>query len=89
MRRNSMHTPLKLMACGLLIGTLLTACGGGEGDAVPPPAATVVPDEASASPEAFTAWAKTQQPSETAEPLGMGSLVSAPASDTIEPSSLD
>ena len=87
-----MHTTLKLMACALVMGALLTACGGGGGGGDPtPPAAdpTVVPDEASASPEAFTAWARSLQPSETAEPLSMGNLVTPPSSETIDSASLN
>ena len=92
-----MHNTLKLMASGLLAAVLLTACGGGGGggegggDPTPPPVVVldVVPDEARLSAEAFTAWARSLQPSETAEPLGMGGLEAAPASDTLEPSSLD
>ncbi|HET7793751.1 MAG TPA: hypothetical protein VFL64_10245 [Rhizobacter sp.] len=84
------NTSLKLLASALLTSALLTACGGGGGgDAVPPPVAPdVVPAEASASPEAFTAWAKSQPPSETSEPLGMGGLVTAPTSDTTDAASL-
>ncbi|MGY4827426.1 hypothetical protein ACVNIS_02465 [Sphaerotilaceae bacterium SBD11-9] len=88
-----MHFPFKPAASALplLTGLLLTACGGGGGtDVVPPsPASDVVPAEASASPDAFTAWARSLQPSETSEPLGMGGLVTAPTSDTTDAASLD
>ena len=84
-----MRTPtLKLVACGLLMGTLLVACGGGD-DATPAPTeVTAVPDEAIGSPEAFTEWAKSINASESSEPLGMGNLDTAPSSETAEPVSL-
>ena len=96
-----MHTRLQLKAaCAVLFASLLlTACGGGGGGydggedpappAVPPVSPEVVPGEATASPEAFTAWARSLQPSDTTDPLGMGGLVTAPTSETLEAASLN
>ena len=83
-----MHTAFKLMATSLLTALLLTACGGGGGNgdtAVTPD----VPDEALASSEGYTEWAKSLRPSDSADPLNMDRLVTAPSSETAEPASLD
>jgi hypothetical protein len=82
-----MQTHFKLLASGLLAAVLLTACGGGGDDVVPP--APDVPDEALASSEGYTEWAKGLQPSDSNEPLNMDRLVMAPSSETAEPASLD
>jgi len=84
-----MHTRFKLMACGLLTSAVLAACGGGGGSDSPAPAVPDVPDEALASPEGFTTWAKSLQPSDGGEPLSMERLLMAPSSETTEPVSLD
>lgn len=83
-----MHTLIKLITSGLLTALLLTACGGGGGSAEAPPAPDV-PDEARASPEGYTHWAKSLQPSDSGEPLNMDRLDTAPGSETAEPASLD
>jgi hypothetical protein len=82
-----MRTHLKLMAGSLLTALLLTACGGGgKGEA---PVAPDVPDEALASSEGYTEWAKSLRPSDSADPLNMDRLETAPSSETAEPASLD
>ncbi|MEO8152880.1 MAG: hypothetical protein ABI605_07415 [Rhizobacter sp.] len=83
-----MHTRIKLVACGLLASVLLAACGGSSDG----PVAVVtpdVPDEALASSEGYTEWAKSLKPSDSAEPLSMERLATAPSSETAEPVSLD
>ena len=83
-----MHTTFKLMASSLMTALLLTACGGGGGNG--DTAATPdVPDEALASSESYTEWAKSLRPSDSADPLNMDRLVTAPSSETAEPASLD
>jgi len=80
-----MHTNFKLTAGCLLTALLLTACGGnGETAAAPD-----VPDEALASSEGYTEWAKSLRPSDSADPLNMDRLEAAPSSETAEPVSLD
>jgi len=83
-----MRTKLQLMAGSLLTALLLTACGGGGGNGEPV-AAPDVPDEALASSESYTEWAKSLRPSDSADPLNMDRLVTAPSSETAEPASLD
>ncbi len=80
-----MHTTFKLMASSLMTALLLTACGGNGDTAATPD----VPDEALASSESYTEWAKSLRPSDSADPLNMDRLVTAPSSETAEPASLD
>jgi hypothetical protein len=80
-----MHTPTLLAGAGLAL--LLSACGGSSGPdpVVPPPvAAYEVPASAFASAEAFTRYAASLPPSDTTEPLALGTAA-APTSDTDEP----
>lgn len=83
-----MRTKLQLMVGSLLTALLLTACGGGGGTGETA-AAPDVPDEALASSEGYTEWAKSLRPSDSADPLNMDRLVTAPSSETAEPASLD
>lgn len=66
---------------------LLAACGDNPADAPepPPPAVTEVPASALASPTAYSQYAASLQPSETATPLGMSLVTTAPTSETEAP----
>lgn len=70
---------------------LLAACGGGGGGGfeAPPaaPAGNVVPPNATASAANFVNFVDTLRPSETADPLDIGS-VAPPTSDTDDPLSI-
>lgn len=82
-------TPLCLALAVLATAALLAACGGGGSGDTPadPPAASNGPDvpaSASASDDAFVAWANAQPTSETAEPLRLDGVM-PPASETDEP----
>ena len=83
-----MRTSFQLMAASLVTALMLSACGGGSGNS--DTAATPdVPDEALVSSEGYTEWAKSLRPSDSADPLNMDRLVTAPSSETAEPVSLD
>ena len=76
-----------LAGLGLALALLLSACGGSsspEVEAPPPVAANEVPATAFASTEAYTRFAASLSPSDTTEPLGLGTAA-APTSDTEEP----
>ena len=75
------------LAAALVVGTALSACGGGDsydGPAAPPAAITEVPVSASASTRAYSEFAASLARSETAEGLGLN-LVVAPRSETDAP----
>ncbi len=83
-------TFMKRLAVALVVGTALSACGGGDSSdapAVPPAAITEVPASASASSRAYTEFAASLARSESAEGLGLN-LVVAPHSETDLPISL-
>ena len=83
-----MNTPSLLAGIGLAL--LLSACGGSssgpgpEPDMPPPVAANEVPASAFASAGAFTRFVASLLPSDTTEPLGLGTSA-APTSETDEP----
>ena len=80
-----MKTPSLLAGVGLAL--LLSACGGSsspEPEAPPPVAANEVPASAFVSAEAFTRYAASLAPSDSTEPLGLGTAA-APTSETEEP----
>ena len=72
------------IVAGLLLS--LAACGGGSNspEPVPPAAANEVPASATASVAAYSAYAGSMLPDESAAPLGMAK-VTAPTSETDEP----
>jgi hypothetical protein len=78
----------RLLLSMLVLSGGLSACFGGSDDApvtpMPPVAETEVPASASASPEAYSLYAGSVAPSETAEPLGVDAVV-PPVSETAEP----
>lgn len=84
MRKTRLHG----WAFALATGALLGACGGGGGDDSPPPL-TEVPDTALTSAAAYTEFARSLAPLDTAEPLSLGRLDMAPTSETDEPVPLD
>lgn len=65
---------------------LLAACGDNPSDApeTPPPAGNEVPASATASPSAYSQYAASLRPSETAAPLDV-SHVTPPTSETEAP----
>ena len=77
----------KLLLSMIVISGGLSACFGGSDEAqtpMPPVVETEVPASASASPEAYSRYAGSVAPSETAEPLGVDAVV-PPVSETAEP----
>ena len=79
---------MKLVTLSVVLATAaLGGCGGDGGSPqpeVPPQADNQVPASALVSAEAYTRYAASLAPSETAEPLDV-SAVSAPTSETSEP----
>lgn len=77
----------------LALASALAACGGNDSYAPappPPPVAedpTMVPTSATANAAAFSTYAANLAPSDTTEPLVVGTLV-PPVSDTEEPVAL-
>lgn len=66
---------------------LLAACGDNPADApeTPPPPVTEVPASATVSATAYTQYAASLQPSETASPLGVNLVATPPTSETEAP----
>ena len=66
---------------------LLAACGGDDhpADEPAPPEATEVPASALASPTAYTQYAASLRPSETATPLGVSLVTTPPTSESEAP----
>jgi hypothetical protein len=87
-KEHTMHTRLHWMATAVFAGALLTACGGGGGDA-PAASITEVPDSALVSAASYTAFAVSLGIDESAEPLGTDRVVAPPTSETDEPASLN
>jgi hypothetical protein len=81
---------LRTLLAAAPLALMLAGCfGGGDDDnpapMPPPPAAeTELPDSATASTAAFAAFAGSQPPSESAEPVGVDKAV-PPTSETEEP----
>jgi hypothetical protein len=75
---------------GLAVAGLLSACGGGGGSnvdsmvAAVQPAGNVVPEAATASAEAFSAFAARLPTDDVGEPLSVA-MLNPPTSDTAEP----
>ena len=70
-----------------LASAVLAACGGGGGSSepeVPPPADNQVPASALVSADAYTRYAASLAPSETAEPVDVSAVI-PPTSETREP----
>lgn len=75
----------RLPFVGLLLTSLLAACGGGEGQAARPEAqATALPASATGSPEAFARYAALLEQDDKAEPLSLEG-VEPPTSESAEP----
>ena len=76
------------LLAALSLVSMIAACGGSSdpGPETPPPpvASNEVPASATASTEAYTRYAASLLPSETAEPLDVSKVV-APTSESEEP----
>jgi hypothetical protein len=82
-----MPRPLRFTAV-LVAGIALTACWDDDDDHVavdPPAAANEVPDSALTSSAAFTAYVGSLPASETAQPLDISKITTAPSSETALP----
>lgn len=78
-----------VLSLGLLAAGM-AACGGGDPAQMPAPAPlTQVPASAAASPEAYTEFARTQSADDTAEPLSLDLVATAPTSESSEPVALN
>jgi hypothetical protein len=71
----------------LATATLITACGGGSSTPVVPAPEASVPAEVGDSVSALTDFARQQPPTDTDEPLQLGTVVPA-TDDTAEPTVL-
>jgi hypothetical protein len=80
---------LQHAVCAAAAALLLAACGGGSDHApeAPPPEATEVPASATVSATAYTQYAASLRPSETANPLGVSLVTTPPTSETEAPMS--
>lgn len=86
----AMKTSKLTLVLMMTASALLAACGGGGGGFEAPPAAPagiVVPPNATASVANFVNFVDTLRPSETADPLDIGS-VTPPTSETDDPLSV-